>query len=234
MAHALQAQPAVVTYFPAVREFQGSETYRAVVDAAKAEYQKNFQLHSAKCDEIDALAAQWNERNVELIAGTADQMPSKETLRNEELIQKREKYMSYRATRKDLDRILKVYDRAILYCTPPVLDVATIEVLVKLKAKVSDLKFAFDQIFTTERDSLIEQRAKIQELYEKIILKEAILCTALENLAYFAFEYNPVSYQPLKLYEGSTHPLVKQLVTAREKELVVITSAADDDNKSNK
>jgi len=223
MANALAAPqaPVAVSYFPEVPPVAQGDTYRAIIDGARAEYNGHYEVYNAEADRIAPLVQEWGEKHVHILAGTAEPMPTADE-QQADLNRKVDRYIELRKVRDDTIKIRGLYDQAILKCTPPELDRDTITVLLRMKVKVADLKVAYDSMFTTDVNQLKDQRDKIDILAKRIIPALVTLATTVENYAFHVQGYTNSAlsisaYQAQKVLMGSTAPLLKGMVVAREK-----------------
>ncbi len=216
-----------VSHFPQLAPLGADEAYASVIDKARANF-ANFDSFNTQADEVAPLAVTWGERHAKLIAGTVEPMPSLDDQRAE-LNTKLDLYIKYRKVRDDSLKITEIYDKTIEECAPPAVTKEVedfLAALQKCKVKLTDLQGPFDRVFTTDVDQLKDQREKMAGIYKKILLPLQALCAKLEQLAFHCGGYSTGAHLALRAYEGSTTPLVKSMVRAREKAIADLLQQA--------
>lgn len=173
---AIQVKPA--SYFPLVPDPNPDDTYDAIVQTARKEYDK-FAFYTEKRAEIEALVKTWKEHWIAV--EKADPKPPAEEL-EEEVWSKIDVYIGYQKVRDDLQKIIKIYDDVIGRCIPPPLEVETLSVLQNLKFKIEDIRASYDKVFSDDRTQLIDQRKRMSELSDKITPAVVDLRKSLEPL----------------------------------------------------
>ncbi len=206
----------LVSSFPQIPPLDPSKKYQLVIDQARGEYNRIYDVYSRASAEIEPLTKHWEKRyqSIEVLPTTQEKL-------KEELSKNIDQYIKYRQMREDTYRILKIFDEAIVECTPPLLDVETLVVLGKLNAKISDIQQAYDKIFTVDLSQIKEQRERIQQLYNRIINSLPALRQSLEPLAIHC----NTGWKILAIF-GQT-PYVNTLVAAREKEIQALVKIAE-------
>lgn len=217
-----------VSHFPQIAPLVANEAYAAMIDEARANF-ANFDSFNNQADEVAPLAVTWGKRHAELIAGTVEPMPTTDEM-SAELNTKLDLYIKYRKVRDDALKIMKIYDKTIQKCTPPVVTKEVedfLAVLQRCKVKLTDLKGPFDQVFTTDVDLLKDQREKMAGIYKKIVVPLQTLCAKLELLAFHCGKYSNGAHLALQAYHGSYTPLIKLMVEAREKAIKALLQPAE-------
>lgn len=197
-------------YFPNIPPIDPSRTYQAIIEGARREYNKIYQPYSDAACEIEALARHWEERYKKI----EDLDLPREGLQ-QELNKNVDEYIKYRKMREEAVRINRVFEDAVIDCTPPHLDPGTLEALGKLSAKVSDIEAVHKKVFKDDLEQLKEQKGRIAALLDKITKTLRILKISCEPLAIHCHPGGWSSYLP----SLRTAPFVSALVDARVDEL---------------
>lgn len=171
------------TSFPLLQPLAASETYAAMAQVPKSEYQAKYTAYTEKPSEIDLLITAWRTRNENLASA---ERPNDGAL-NLELSTYVRKYIELRKVRDECARIIEVFKQTIsCFTSAPQLDLATVLHLQKLGTLDADTTNTLHTtLFVTTLAELNTQKENMEGLHKQLKDKLFLLKKEGESFAYY-------------------------------------------------